>query len=366
MRAIASATSHGAAGLSSRVAKDQLGVLRAEKGPSSVPVLPPATGSRSGSKTGPNHRVVDPPVQGGHDGRVNETSEIPVWAGEPVSAFLKRLSTERGLSQHTVDAYRRDLLQFFRFADRYGIRDLHRVDRTVLRRFHANLLTIGYAPRSVGRKASAVRSFFSDALRRGLVDADPSASMPARKRAERLPRHLPAAALGGMLDALDGDDPIARRDRALLEVLYGTGMRVSELASLRVSDVDGVDLVRVRGKGGRERVVPLAGPARVSIDRYLAAARSRLVGPSAGDVLWVGVRGGPLDTRGVRRVVKDRLGTFPHALRHSFATHLLEGGADLRTVQELLGHVELATTQIYTGVSRRHLKATYERSHPRA
>ena len=169
-----------------------------------------------------------------------------------------------------------------------------------------------------------------------------------------------------MLDALDGDDPIARRDRALLEVLYGTGMRVSELASLRVSDVDGVDLVRVRGKGGRERVVPLAGPARVSIDRYLAAARSRLVGPSAGDVLWVGVRGGPLDTRGVRRVVKDRLGTFPHALRHSFATHLLEGGADLRTVQELLGHVELATTQIYTGVSRRHLKATYERSHPRA
>ena len=290
----------------------------------------------------------------------------PIWAATPLSSYLDRLSSERSLSGHTIDAYRRDLGQFFEFADRYGVAALAEIDRMVLRRFHANLLTRGYASPSVARKASAVRSFFADALRRGLVDSDPSASLPTRKRSQRLPRALPAEALGDMLDSLDGEDPVSVRDRALLEVLYGTGMRVSELAALRVSDVEGADLVRVRGKGGRERVVPLAGPARAGVDRYLARARPRLAGPAAGDALWVGVRGAPLDTRGVRRVARSRLGTFPHALRHSFATHLLEGGADLRTVQELLGHVELATTQIYTAVSRRHLKATYDRSHPRA
>ena len=303
---------------------------------------------------------------GDHDGWVRVDSEIPVWAVKPVSSYLERLSTERSLSPHTVDAYRRDLSQFFGFVGRYGVEDFDGVDRMVLRRFHANLLTRGYAPRSVARKASAVRSFYSDAMRRGLVESNASASVPTRKRPQRLPRALPAQALGSLLDALDGDDPISVRDRALLEVLYGTGIRVSELAALRVSDVEGVDLVRIRGKGGRERVVPLAGPARASVDRYLAGGRGRLIGPAAGDSLWVGARGGPLDTRGVRRVARTRLGTFPHALRHSFATHLLEGGADLRTVQELLGHIELATTQIYTAVSRRHLKATYDRSHPRA
>lgn len=297
---------------------------------------------------------------------VGEKLETPVWAATAVSSYLDRLSDERSLSGHTIDAYRLDLAQFFQFADRYGVAALDEVDRMVIRRFHANLLTRGYASVSVARKASAVRSFFADAHKRGLVGADPAASAPTRKKPQRLPRALPAEALGGMLDALDGEDPVSVRDRALLEVLYGTGMRVSELAALRVSDVDGVDLVRVRGKGGRERVVPLAGPARAGVDRYLAGARLRLAGPAAGDALWIGVRGAPLDTRGVRRVAKSRLGTFPHALRHSFATHLLEGGADLRTVQELLGHVELATTQIYTAVSRRHLKATYDRSHPRA
>ena len=296
---------------------------------------------------------------------MSESSDIPVWASQPVVAFLDRLSAERGLSPHTVDAYRRDLFQFFEFAGKYGVGTLDDVDRMVLRRFHANLLTRGYASRSVARKASAVRSFFTDSVRRGLLESDPSASMPTRKRPERLPRALPAPALGSMLDDLDGDDPVSVRDRALLEVLYGTGIRVSELAAVRVGDVAGVDLVRVSGKGGKERVVPLAGPARTAVDRYLATARPRMA-QTAGDWLWAGIRGGPLDTRGVRRVVKTRLGTYPHALRHSFATHLLEGGADLRTVQELLGHVELATTQIYTAVSRRHLKATYDRSHPRA
>jgi integrase/recombinase XerD len=169
-----------------------------------------------------------------------------------------------------------------------------------------------------------------------------------------------------MLDALVGDHPIDVRDRAILELLYGTGMRVSELASLKVRDVEGVDLVRVRGKGDKERVVPLAGQARKWVDRYLDTARPGLTKAGSDEHLWLGAKGGPLGARGVRHLVQRRLGTFPHALRHSFATHLLEGGADLRTVQELLGHIELATTQTYTAVSRSHLKAAYERSHPRA
>jgi site-specific recombinase XerD len=239
------------------------------------------------------------------------------------------------------------------------------VDRRALRRWQAQLATRGLAAASIARKVSAVRSFFRDATRRDLVAADPSIGLPSRKKPVRLPRALGAGALGGMLDALDGEDPVSRRDRAILEVLYGTGMRVAELSGLTVRQVQ-PDLVRVRGKGDKTRVVPLAGQARVAVRRYLESGRPVLAAAASGDALWLGVRGGALGPRGVRRVVRSRLGTFPHALRHSFATHLLERGADLRTVQELLGHVELATTQTYTAISRQHLKATYERSHPRA
>ena len=151
----------------------------------------------------------------------------------------------------------------------------------------------------------------------------------------------------------------------MLETLYASGMRVSELVSLTTADV-GSDSLTVVGKGNKKRVVPLGGPARKALSDYLSRGRPQLAGPDAGQALWVGERGRPMDTRGVRRIVAKHLATFPHAVRHSFATHLLEGGADLRTVQDLLGHSDLATTQIYTAVSRRHLKETYERSHPRA
>jgi site-specific recombinase XerD len=229
----------------------------------------------------------------------------------------------------------------------------------------AQLTTRGYSRRSVARKLSAIRSFFTDAARRGLLPASPAEGIRQPKRPASLPKALPAQGLAGLLDSLDGDTPLELRDRAILEVLYSSGLRVSELASLSVKDVRS-EMLRIVGKGSKTRVVPLGQAARTALEAYLADGRPQLVGRATGDALWVGVRGGPLDTRGLRRVVQKRLGTFPHALRHSFATHLLEGGADLRTVQELLGHVELATTQIYTSVSRRHLKSTYERSHPRA
>jgi site-specific recombinase XerD len=292
--------------------------------------------------------------------------ECPEWAASPVAEYLERLAAERALSPHTVEAYRRDLAQFFDFCDRGGGRSLGEVERLTVRRFLAHLATRGYARRSAARKVSAVRAFFADAARRGLVAANPVVGVASPKRPRHLPRAFPSSALGGLLDSLDGTDPVSLRDRALLEVLYGTGLRVAEAGTLTIGSVAGTDLVRVLGKGGKERVVPLAGQARRAVDRYLAEGRPALAGRGAGEALWVGERGGPLGVRGIRRVARARLGTFPHALRHSFATHLLEGGADLRTVQELLGHRELATTQVYTAVTRQHLRSTYDRSHPRA
>jgi site-specific recombinase XerD len=291
--------------------------------------------------------------------------DLPPWAEASVGAYLARIEDERGLSEHTVAAYRRDLAQFFDFCGRLGLTDVAAVERATIRRYHAFLTSRRYARRSIARKSSAVRAFYDDAVRRSEADANPAAALPTRARHRTLPRVLPVRALGALLDGLDGDDAVDIRDRALLETLYGTGLRVSEVAGLTVGSVRDT-LVTVRGKGDKERVVPLAGEARRAMDRYLEKGRPALRTAGSGDVLWLGSRGGALGARGVRRVVKQRLATHPHALRHSFATHLLEGGADLRTVQELLGHSELATTQIYTAVSRRHLKATYDRSHPRA
>ncbi len=283
-----------------------------------------------------------------------------------VDDYLARATDVRGLSSHTVDAYRRDLTDFVAFAERYGATDVSAVDRMVVRRFIASLTTRRYAPRTVARKASAVRAFLADQARRGNIDANPAEGVNQPKLPRSLPRAIPAGALSEALDALDGDSPVDLRDRAMLEMLYGTGLRVSELASLTVVAVRSGPFVRVTGKGSKDRSVPIPGYAVRALDRYLAVARPKLVKPQTGDALWVGTRGDPLRERGVRRVVRARLGSFPHALRHSYATHLLENGADLRSVQDLLGHSELATTQIYTAVTRRHMTETYERSHPRA
>ena len=280
--------------------------------------------------------------------------------------FVHRIEVDRGLSPHTVSAYERDLGQFVVFCERFGANEVAEITRRMIRRYMSQLTTRGYSRRSIARKVSAIRSFFSDAARRGLVAANPAEGVRQPQRPQSLPKAMPSRGLVDLLDGIVGERPIDLRDRAILELLYSSGLRVSELASLQVGDVGAGDLLRVTGKGGKMRMVPVNQVARNAVETYLEKGRPRLAGEQAYTALWVGVRGGPLDTRGLRRVVHNRLGTFPHALRHSFATHLLEGGADLRTVQELLGHVELATTQIYTSVSRRHLKATYERSHPRA
>ena len=285
---------------------------------------------------------------------------------QAVEDYLDRCSTERGLSPHTLEAYRRDLERFCEFCRRYGVSELDQIDRRVVRRFTASLSTLGYAPRSVARTASAVRGFLHDASTRDLIAMNPAAAVPQPKRPGTLPKAIPSGALGRMLDAIDGSDAVSIRDRALLECLYGTGLRVSEVASMRVHDVVGRTFLIVDGKGNKQRAVPLSGGVRRSLDRYLGEPRTELLAGRMTDQLWIGVRGGDLSTRGIRRIARNRLGSFPHALRHSFATHLLENGADLRSVQDLLGHSELATTQIYTSITRKHLTETYERSHPRA
>jgi integrase/recombinase XerC len=291
--------------------------------------------------------------------------DTPPWAQGPVSDFLTRMRDQRDLSPHTLEAYRRDLAQFFAYCHEEGLRSVGDVRRQHARRYLAVLSSGGYSKRSMTRKASAVRSFYNDAGRRGSAVANPFEGVSRPKLDKPLPHALPSRTVIHAIETIDDSTPEGLRDRALIDALYSTGLRISELASLTVDDVSS-DLVTVVGKGRKTRAVPIGRPARESVRRYLADGRPHLARSQAGTALWVGARGGRLDSRGIRRVVQNRLATFPHALRHSFATHLLEGGADLRTVQDLLGHTDLATTQIYTAVTRQHLRGTYDRSHPRA
>ena len=296
-----------------------------------------------------------------------EPASGPVRWWEPgLDSYLSRLESQRGLSPNTVAAYRRDLRQFFGYVDRRGVDGLGRIDRKVIRGFLGSLDRQGYARRSVARKASAIRAFLTDCVRRGDLEVNPADGLARPKTPRTLPQALTQRDVTSLLDSIDGDDPNSLRDRAVLETLYATGMRVSELASLTVDTVRGKDRLLVTGKGGHDRVIPLGVHARDAIERYLRTGRPALAGQRPTTALWIGGRGVEMSARSLRRLVRARAGTFPHALRHSFATHLLEGGADLSTVQQLLGHVELGTTQIYTSLSRHHLRATYERSHPRA
>ena len=288
------------------------------------------------------------------------------WWEAELGGYLSRLESQRGLAANTVAAYRRDLRQFFRYADRRGVTSAQEVDRKVIRGFLGSLDAQGYARRSVARKTSATRAFLTDSVRRGKLDANPADGLARPKTPKTLPQAFTQRATASLLDAIDGEDPKSLRDRAVLETLYATGLRVSELASLTLDGVVGKDRLIVKGKGGRDRMVPLGAHAREAIERYVRAGRPALVGECPSPALWIGGRGVPMSARTLRRLVRARAGTFPHALRHSFATHLLERGADLTSVQQLLGHVELGTTQVYTSLTRSHLRATYERSHPRA
>lgn len=278
-----------------------------------------------------------------------------------------------GVSGATRDAYGRDLVAFTRWTGRLGLDGPDQVDRRTLRRYLAFLSTTGKAKRSIARAASSLRRYFGWLRQTGRIAADPSVGLSAPSGDGRLPRVLPESEIDQLLDEpLRDDDPpeIAARDSAVVELLYGSGLRVAELCGLRPGDLD---LERRRvvvwGKGSKQRQVPLSPPAVDAVHRWLAEGRPALVGPtSPDDAVFLNRRGNRLTPRDVRRILDRRSATpvHPHALRHTFATHLLDGGADLRAVQELLGHADLATTQLYTHVSKERLKHVFQATHPRA
>jgi integrase/recombinase XerD len=298
-----------------------------------------------------------------------------------VVRYLDHLTVERGLSEHTIAAYRRDLARYTGFLASRDVVDPAEVDEAVVRSFLASISasTHGdderpYRATSVARALSSVRSFHRFLVREGVVDRDPAVGVAQPKLPRSLPHPLTVDESRRLLAAPDPATPAGRRDRAILELLYGSGLRVSELTGL---DVDDVDLeegsVRVLGKGGKELEVPVGRYGREAVGTYLTTARPAFVSGRARGALFLNQRGGRLSRQSCDRMVRaaaraagiDRHVSL-HTLRHSFATHLLEGGADVRVVQELLGHASVATTQIYTLVTREHLREVYYTSHPRA
>jgi integrase/recombinase XerC len=309
-------------------------------------------------------------------------SALPEWAAERLAGFERHLAAERGLSPHTVRAYLGDVGALLEHACAGGLGNLAALDIGLIRAWLAAQHAGGAARASLARRTAAARAFTAFAHSRGWLDSDPGPLLGTPKAARHLPSVLGqeqmAAVLAAGEPAPQAEDPreaaIAWRDTAIMELLYASGIRVSELCGLDVGDIDdGRRTVRVLGKGNRERVVPIGLPAAAAVRRWQDAGRPLLATGRSGAALYLGARGGRLDPRTARRVVHARIAAAgsvpdagPHGLRHTAATHLLEGGADLRSVQEILGHVSLASTQIYTHVSVERLLSAYHQAHPRA
>ena len=295
-----------------------------------------------------------------------------------VESYLAELTSERGYSRHTVRAYGNDLADLVGFAEALGQPDAASLDLETLRDWVWRGAQSGLAASTLGRRVSSARSFTAWLTRQGVTPTDPGLRLRTPRAGRRLPRVLTRAQmdelLGGLQDAAADGDPVALRDVAVIELLYASAVRVSELVGLDIDDVDrAARTVRVLGKGAKERVVPFGAPAARALDAYLERARPVLATSASGPALLLGARGGRLGTRSVYELVARELNALPgagpagpHALRHTAATHLLDGGADLRIVQELLGHASLATTQLYTHVSTERLRESYRLAHPRA
>jgi integrase/recombinase XerD len=291
-----------------------------------------------------------------------------------ISSFLTYVKVEKGLSSNTVSAYRRDLVKFDVFAQKRKL-SLEAVSRDDLVDFLANLYRLKLESRTVARHLVTLRNFFRFAQIHELITTDPSINLESPKIRRSLPGYLRLEEVERLLEQPDSTTALGLRDRAMLEVLYSTGLRVSELIGLRVSDLDSkVGCVRCIGKGDKERIVPVGRKGLMMVEKYLREARPKLLGKLRGSpTLFVNRRGVSLSRVGVWKILSGygkraglRVSLTPHMLRHSFATHLLERGADLRSVQLMLGHADISTTQIYTHVVEERLKQIYKAHHPRA
>ena len=291
-------------------------------------------------------------------------------------AFLSHQESIKGASAHTVKAYAEDLRQFTDFAETQGVTDIHAVQPALLRAYVAHLQEMQLARASRARKTASLRSFFAFLVKQSSLERSPAAGLRSVKQEKRLPKFLRSDEIDALLAAPDGSKPLGLRDRALLETLYASGMRAGELVTLGVSDVDYDEgVIRVIGKGQKERVTLLGRQAVQALERYLRKGRPALLLQAGEDdgALFVNRYGRRLSDRGVRKLfdrycaqASTHLKITPHVLRHTFATHLLSNGADLRLIQELLGHASIATTQLYTHVSTERLQEVYANAHPRA
>jgi integrase/recombinase XerD len=299
------------------------------------------------------------------------SSELPLVAEE----FLTWLAIERGRASSTVAAYRRDLRRYASWLAEQDV-EVGSAGEDDVVAYVRSLEAAGLAPASRARATVTVRSLHRYLAVEGHTDADAGADVAVPSVPAGLPKALTEAQVGALVDSIGGDRPVDRRDRAILEVLYGTGLRIAELVGLSLADVDlDAGLLRAFGKGRKERIVPLGGPAVTALRRYELRRREVLLNVPGADrkALFLSKRGSRLSTRQIQNIVRgfldrvaDDAGLSTHSLRHSFATHLLDAGADLRSVQELLGHAHLTTTQVYTHVTTERLKRAYEAAHPRA
>ena len=295
-------------------------------------------------------------------------SQAVRWA----CAFARHLAVERGLSSNTVRAYCIDIRSYLDWAVRSGLDPLQ-VEYRRFRRYLVELNAAGYTPKTTSRRLSAIRTFFKYLNVQGVTQLNPAAATSSPKLGRDLPRKTSDADIAQLL-AVCPDDQVGIRDQAFLELLYASGARIAELARLEVGDVDFSDAsVRLFGKGSKERIVPLYPVALEAVDRYMREGRPALLGDARSNALFISARGNAMSADSLRRVFKQRAAQagldpslHPHDMRHAFATDLVEGGADLRSVQEMLGHASLSTTQIYTHLSLQHIKDVYKDAHPRS
>ena len=305
-------------------------------------------------------------------------TDLPEPLADALKGFCDHLALERGLSPHTVKAYRNDVGTLLEHATTQGVTELPRVGITEVRAWLAQAVRTGMSAATLRRRGAAVRVFFIWARRTGLVEADPTAALRSPKLPHRLPVAPSQSDMRTVMDAIatragEEGTAMSHRDVAVMEVLYGGGIRVSELCTLDIDDIDWArGVIRVLGKGNKQRVVPLGRPALTALQVWLDL-RSQVVTEDSQGAVFLGAHGRRLDPRVARKIVHKAMEATPeapdvgpHGLRHAMATHLLEGGADLRSVQEMLGHASLATTQIYTHVTNERLKAVFRQAHPRA